>query len=155
MMSRCKVPRVEIIDSQRRQRDAEVRSQRGREPPRDADVAWSEAAGSEPAEGEGELALPVERLEWSVPLPEGACRAASCHVTEPLPVGVRRSVRVAAEELGENIECLDLTRLAHVAWGARSLKEWGASPDGAVQQALQLAYRLEHGRTVNTYEACR
>jgi carnitine O-acetyltransferase len=40
------------------------------------------------------------------------------------------------------------------AWGASQLKAWGTSPDGAVQQAFQLAFHAVAQRQPVTYESC-
>lgn len=59
----------------------------------------------------------------------------------------------AAAEFDALCTALDISCLRFTRWGSKQAKDWGVSPDGLVQAALQLAYHRTMGQTPSTYES--
>ena len=70
-----------------------------------------------------------------------------------LPAEIESARRTAAAAYEATCTSLRIGVVRHTRWGARQLKEWGVSPDGTIQAALQLAFHRVAGRTPATYES--
>lgn len=99
------------------------------------EVAARIRKGRYAAPADDEHCAPPRRLEWKVP-PAVAAEVERCDA-----------------EFAATCEALDLQTLKFSAFGAPQLKEWGISPDAAVQAALALAFHRVTGHLGATYEA--
>lgn len=71
-----------------------------------------------------------------------------------LPPSVAKAVGAAAAAHAASCGALDVCATRFTEWGPAQIKEWGCSPDGTVQAAMQLAFYRVAGHTPSTYESC-
>lgn len=82
---------------------------------------------------------------------EGAAPVVATELAWDLDEGLLAKIEEAgarADKLADSAKC---AILRWDAFGKNVLKEYGVSPDAAMQQVLQLAYMKRHGKTVSTY----
>lgn len=88
--------------------------------------------------------------------------SAPCSDATPEPELLRWDVPHEVEDLTERAageytslcSALSMACIRFERWGVDAIKQWGLSPDGTVQAALQLAnFNTNGGRTVSTYES--
>ncbi|EQC42599.1 hypothetical protein SDRG_00328 [Saprolegnia diclina VS20] len=79
-----------------------------------------------------------------------AAEALAWSLSPTIHQAIATAEQVSAKDIGNT----DSHLLSFDGFGKNTIKNWGMSPDGAVQMAYQLAYFRQHGHVAPTYESC-